>query len=134
MRPGRDLDVFGDLGVPGHRPVVGPVPVRSAELDGDHGFVIDAAGTESSLTTAIAAIRPAGTFVVPAIYWTDVNVPGMALWLKETQLRVALFYGYHAGWRETDVAAEPPVRSKWSSTSADWGWRCRPRRTRSTPT
>lgn len=30
----------------------------------------------------------------------------MALCLKETQLRVALFYGYHDGRRETDVAAE----------------------------
>ena len=30
----------------------------------------------------------------------------MALCLKEAQLKVALYYGYHDGERETDVAAQ----------------------------
>ena len=81
-------------------------PVRDTELGSDYDVVIDAAGTESSLATAIGAIRPAGTIVVPGIYWTDVTLPGLALCMKETQLRVALYYGYHDGRRETDVAAE----------------------------
>jgi 2-desacetyl-2-hydroxyethyl bacteriochlorophyllide A dehydrogenase len=81
-------------------------PVREEELGSEYDVVIDAAGTESSLAAAIGAIRPAGTVVVPGIYWTDVTVPGLALCLKETQLKVALYYGYHDGRRETDVAAE----------------------------
>jgi threonine dehydrogenase-like Zn-dependent dehydrogenase len=81
-------------------------PLHAADLGTDHDVVIDAAGTESSLAAAIGAIRPAGTIVVPGIYWTDITVPGLALCLKETQLKVALYYGYHDGRRETDVAAE----------------------------
>ena len=53
----------------------------------------------------LGAIRPAGTIVVPGIYWDDIIVPGLALCLKETQLKVALYYGYDDGERETDVAA-----------------------------
>ena len=68
-------------------------------------MVIDAAGTESSLAASIDAVRPAGAIVVPGIYWTDITVPGLALCLKEVQLRVALYYGYHDGEREIDVAA-----------------------------
>lgn len=79
-------------------------PVR--ELATGYDLVIDAAGTESSLATAIDAIRPAGTIVVPGIYWTDITMPGLALCLKEAQLKVALYYGYHDGERETDVAAQ----------------------------
>jgi len=81
-------------------------PIRDSELHTGYDLVIDAAGTESSLAAAIGAIRPAGTIVVPGIYWGDITVPGMALCLKEAQLRVALYYGYHNGERETDVAAQ----------------------------
>jgi threonine dehydrogenase-like Zn-dependent dehydrogenase len=81
-------------------------PVQDNELGAGYDLVIDAAGTESSLTAAIGAIRPAGTIVVPGIYWGDITVPGLALCLKEAQLKVALYYGYHEGERETDVAAQ----------------------------
>ena len=81
-------------------------PLRDTELEQDYDLVIDAAGTESSLAAAITAIRPAGTVVVPGIYWGDITLPGLALCLKEVQLRVALYYGYHDGRRETDIAAE----------------------------
>lgn len=81
-------------------------PIQSQELGSGYDLVIDAAGTESSLTAAIEAIRPAGTIVVPGIYWGDITVPGLALCLKEAQLNVALYYGYHDGERETDVAAQ----------------------------
>ena len=81
-------------------------PVRSEELATGYDLVIDAAGTESSLTAAIGAIRPTGTIFVSGIYWGDITVPGMALCLKEAQLKIALYYGYHDGERETDVAAQ----------------------------
>lgn len=81
-------------------------PLHVTDLGEGYDVVIDAAGTESSLSTAIGAIRPAGSIVVPGIYWSDITVPGLALCLKETQLKVALYYGYHDGRRETDVAAE----------------------------
>jgi threonine dehydrogenase-like Zn-dependent dehydrogenase len=81
-------------------------PVQASDVGTGYDVVIDAAGTESSLSSAIGAIRPAGTIVVPGIYWSDITVPGLALCLKETQLKVALYYGYHDGRRETDVAAE----------------------------
>lgn len=84
---------------------LGLCTVRSDELTDGYDVVIDAAGTESSLAASIDAVRPAGAIVVPGIYWTDITVPGLALCLKEVQLRVALYYGYHDGEREIDVAA-----------------------------
>ncbi|MEZ7962622.1 MAG: alcohol dehydrogenase catalytic domain-containing protein [Ilumatobacter sp.] len=81
-------------------------PVRADELGSGYDIVIDAAGSESSLAAAIGAVRSAGTVLVPGIYWSDVNLPGLALGLKEVQLRTALYWGHHDGRRETDIAAE----------------------------
>jgi threonine dehydrogenase-like Zn-dependent dehydrogenase len=81
-------------------------PVRADELGSGYDIVIGAAGSESSLAAAIGAVRSAGTVVVPGVCWSDVNLPGLALGLKEVKLRTALYWGHHDGPRETDIAAE----------------------------
>jgi threonine dehydrogenase-like Zn-dependent dehydrogenase len=76
------------------------------ELTGRYDVVFDAAGTGSSLATAIDVARSGSIVVVPGIYWGDVTMPGLALMLKEVTLRPALYWGQHDGRRETEIAAE----------------------------
>jgi threonine dehydrogenase-like Zn-dependent dehydrogenase len=75
-------------------------------VGGGYDVVFDAAGTESSLAAAIAAVRPAGTVVMPALYWTDVPFPGLSLGTREVRLVPAFLYGSHGGVREMDLAAD----------------------------
>ncbi len=70
-----------------------------------YDVVFDAAGTDASLAEAIAITRPTGTVVVPAIYWDDATLPGMAWAMKEIRLVPSIFYGHHHGVRETELAA-----------------------------
>ncbi|MEL7157350.1 MAG: alcohol dehydrogenase catalytic domain-containing protein [Actinomycetota bacterium] len=74
-------------------------------LDGKYDVVFDAAGNDASLAEAIRAVRPAGTVVMPALYWNDVTIPGLPLGLKEVRLVPSMYYGHHHGERETDLAA-----------------------------
>ncbi len=67
--------------------------------------MFDAAGNDASLTEAITVIRPAGTVVMPALYWDDVTIPGLTLGLKEVRLVPSMYYGHHHGEREIDQAA-----------------------------
>ena len=66
--------------------------------------VIDAAGTQGSLDLAIQRVRPGGTVIVVATYWTPVEI-GHALLGKEVRLVPAFTYGHHHGRREFEEAA-----------------------------
>ena len=74
-------------------------------LSGKYDVVFDAAGNDASLAEAIRAARPAGTVVMPALYWDDVTVPGLPMGLKEIRLVPSMYYGHHHGEREIDQAA-----------------------------
>ncbi len=74
-------------------------------LSGKYDLVFDAAGNDASLTEAITVVRPAGTVVMPALYWDDVTIPGLTLGLKEVRLVPSMYYGHHHGEREIDQAA-----------------------------
>lgn len=77
----------------------------SVGLTKGYDVVFDAAGTDASLAEAISIARPAATVVVPAIYWDDVRLPGMAWSMKEIRLIPSIFYGHYHGVRETELAA-----------------------------
>ncbi|MFV0260460.1 MAG: zinc-binding dehydrogenase [Acidimicrobiales bacterium] len=74
-------------------------------VDKRYDLVIDGAGTDSSIALAIKIVRPAGTVLIPGIYWGEVTMPGMSLSLKEINLVPALYWGVNDGEREIDVAA-----------------------------
>lgn len=74
-------------------------------LQGKYDVVFDGAGTDSSIAQALGTVRPAGTVVVPGIYWGNVTMPGLALLLKEVRLLPAIYWGIHEGEREMDLAA-----------------------------
>jgi threonine dehydrogenase-like Zn-dependent dehydrogenase len=42
---------------------------------------------------------------MPALFWSDVPFPGLALGTREVRLVPAFLYGNHGGARETDIAA-----------------------------
>ena len=66
--------------------------------------MIDAAGTQSSLDLAIERVRPGGSVIVVATYWSPVEI-GHALLGKEVRLVPAFTYGHHGALREFEEAA-----------------------------
>ena len=73
--------------------------------DRAYDLVVEAAGTDSALATAIELAKPGATVVIPGIYWGPVTVPGMAMCLKEVSLCPTTLYARTAGGRDIDAAA-----------------------------
>jgi threonine dehydrogenase-like Zn-dependent dehydrogenase len=74
------------------------------DLAAEYDVVFDAAGSQSALDEAITRVRPGGTVVALASYWSNVQV-GLALTTKEVRFLTSSGYGVHAGEREFAVAA-----------------------------
>jgi len=76
-------------------------------VEGDgYDVVIEAAGTASALAHAAERCRPGGTIVLLGSYWDgSVEMPGMAIGMKELTLVPAVMYGRSGPSRDVDVAA-----------------------------
>ena len=77
---------------------------------GEYDVVVEAAGTEGALATAIDRARPGGTVAIPGVYWDGVALPNvMSMFLKEVRLQPSSMYGcsgrHGPNVRETDEAA-----------------------------
>jgi 2-desacetyl-2-hydroxyethyl bacteriochlorophyllide A dehydrogenase len=84
---------------------MGAMVVSTPAVDAnEYDVVIDAAGTQASLDLAIRRVRPGGSVVVVATYWSPVEI-GHALLGKEVRLVPAFTYGHHGGRREFEEAA-----------------------------
>jgi threonine dehydrogenase-like Zn-dependent dehydrogenase len=70
-----------------------------------YDVVIDAAGTQGAVDEAFRRVRPGGTVLALATYWTPVQV-GLAMTASEVRFVASTTYGHHHGRREFDVAAE----------------------------
>ncbi len=68
-----------------------------------YDIVLDAAGTQSSLDTALQRVRPGGTIVVIGTFWDTVTL-GSGFQLKEVTMLPAFTYGHHRGVPEFDTA------------------------------
>jgi len=77
----------------------------ASEVHGEYDLVVEAAGTESALATAVELAKPAADVSIPGIYWGSVAMPGMALCFKQVSLCPATLYGRHGGGRDIDAAA-----------------------------
>ena len=70
-----------------------------------YDLVVDAAGTTSALEQAIGLCRPGARLLLVATYWSGLELPGMALCLKEVDVIPASMYGRAGVARDVDVAA-----------------------------
>lgn len=68
--------------------------------------VVEAAGSTSALATAVGRCAPGGSVAVPATYWGEVVLPGMAMGMKEVSLVPSIMYGRTTGPRDVEVAAD----------------------------
>lgn len=72
----------------------------------EHDVVIEAAGTASALADAVDRCRPGGRVVLLGSYWDgSVEMPGLAVTMKEITLVPASMYGRVGPSRDFDVAA-----------------------------
>jgi 2-desacetyl-2-hydroxyethyl bacteriochlorophyllide A dehydrogenase len=75
------------------------------ELADSYDVVFDAAGSQSAIDQAVERVRPDGTIVVVATYWSPVQI-GTSLLLKEARIVPASTYGDHGGRREFAIAVD----------------------------
>jgi threonine dehydrogenase-like Zn-dependent dehydrogenase len=65
---------------------------------GEYDVVVEAAGTEGALVTAIDHARPGGTVSLPGVYWDGLALPNvMTMFLKEVRLVPSSMYGCARG-------------------------------------
>jgi len=68
------------------------------EALGEYDVVVEAAGTEGALVTAIDHARPGGTVSLPGVYWDGLALPNvMTMFLKEVRLVPSSMYGCARG-------------------------------------
>lgn len=75
------------------------------DADGGYDLVIEAAGSESALAEAVDYARPGGRVCVVGSYWSPVQLPGVALCMKEVDLVPSSMYGRSGAVRDLDTAA-----------------------------
>jgi threonine dehydrogenase-like Zn-dependent dehydrogenase len=69
----------------------------------DYDFVLDAAGTQASMDSAVAKVRPGGTIGILGSFWDPVSI-GLAFQMKEVTLVPSFTYGHHHGASEFEEA------------------------------
>ena len=96
-----------DLSARHERQIEAATRLGAGSLDGNgYDVVIEAAGTASALAEAADRCRPGGTIVLLGSYWDGtVEMPGMAIGMKELTLVPAVMYGRSGPSRDVDVAA-----------------------------
>jgi threonine dehydrogenase-like Zn-dependent dehydrogenase len=68
-----------------------------------YDVALDAAGTQGSMDTAVALVRPGGTVGILANFWDPVTM-SLAFLIKEVSLVPAFTYGHHHGVSEFEEA------------------------------
>lgn len=96
-----------DLAARHERQIEAASRLGAGKLEGNgYDIVIEAAGTASALAEAADRCRPGGTIVLLGSYWNgSVEMPGMAIGMKELSLIPAVMYGRVGPSRDIDVAA-----------------------------
>lgn len=72
---------------------------------GEYDLVVECAGTDAALATAVEHCRPGGVVLFLSTHWTPVRIPGIPALMKELSFRWAITYGAHDGHRDLDDAA-----------------------------
>ncbi len=75
------------------------------EPSGAYDLVIEAAGNNRALATAVELCRPSGELLLLGFDWDEVVLPGAAIALKELAIRASMTYGHTSSLRDVDAAA-----------------------------
>jgi len=71
----------------------------------EYDVVIESAGTDSALDSAVAKARPGGRIVLLATYWEGMKLPAIPLCMKELRLIPSSMYSRDGDVRDFDRAA-----------------------------
>lgn len=77
----------------------------AGEARGEYDVVIESAGTDSALETAVEWARPGGQLLLLAVYWDGMAMPGIPLCMKEVRVVPSNMYGHDGDRRDFDQAA-----------------------------
>jgi 2-desacetyl-2-hydroxyethyl bacteriochlorophyllide A dehydrogenase len=77
----------------------------AAEARGEYDVVIESAGTDSALQSAVEMARPGGQLLLLAMYWDGMAMPGIPLCLKELRVVPSSMYAHDGDRRDFERAA-----------------------------
>ncbi len=77
----------------------------TTEPDGEYDVVVDAVGSEASMTRAAELCAPGATILFLAMAWDTIPVPGMVACMRELGVMPAIMYGHTHDERDIDAAA-----------------------------
>ncbi len=81
-----------------HQRAAGDRLGAGVDPSGEYDVVVEAAGTEAALVTAIDHAAPGGTVSMPGVYWDGLALPNvMTMFLKEVRLVPSSMYGCARG-------------------------------------
>lgn len=86
-----------------HRIEAGECLGASTSVGTEYDVVLEAAGTQGSMDTAIDLVRPGGTISILGTFWDPVTV-GLGFQMKEVTLLPSFTYGHHHGVSEFEDA------------------------------
>lgn len=75
------------------------------EATGEYPLVIECAGSRSALERAVELVRPGGTLLLLATYWSGLELPAIAVTLRELTIVPASLYNRGPAGRDVDAAA-----------------------------
>jgi threonine dehydrogenase-like Zn-dependent dehydrogenase len=67
----------------------------AGNTNGEYDVVLECAGTESALATAVELCRPGGLVLFLSTPWTPIPMPGFAASMQELGFRWSFTYGWH---------------------------------------
>jgi len=75
-------------------------------ISGEYDLVVDCAGSDSGIRSAVRLCRPGGRLLMLATYWGGLDFPAIEFAMKEIRLTPATTYAVQRNRRDFDIAAK----------------------------
>lgn len=77
----------------------------AGEVDGQYDLVVECAGTDKAVNSAVKMCRPGGQVLILGTHWSGLAFPQVAAMMKEINIVSASMYASNGAARDFDVAA-----------------------------
>ena len=88
----------------GHQMAAGR-SLGAGEVEGLYDLVVECAGTEKAVKTAVRLCRPKGRILILGAHWRGLSFPQIQAMMKEVTIISSFMYGANGPVRDFDVAA-----------------------------
>ena len=77
----------------------------AGDIEGQYDLVVECAGTDKAVNTAVKLCRPGGKVLILGTHWGGLPLPQVLVMMKEITVVSSFMYAYNGPVRDSDVAA-----------------------------